>query len=330
VQLLPCQQPGKRQRLDVHARVAARAAAAPPSPVLQSSVRPDDVTDAAAPTPPTTAADQEVQSAVKAVWRRLYQADLSREQYGTAYRILHGSLYVGGFLCHIGVVSPEEACCSHPACAGTLETLSHAFLLCPAVAPAADWLCRVFGAVIGCQQPPVEAGVLLGDCRLSWVPPAGSGQLWTALRVAFLHTVWQLRCRRSLTGRPFDTIALCAAVVAAVRAAIQRDWARATKDLVKLSGACPEWFRGHSPTLRLHDFKALWAVRGVLCTVTGGEESDAEDGGEGGPAVEGEQRPAPRLTLRFSLAHPVAASGVASAGGSPSPTVQAPLDIDPG
>lgn len=280
--------------------------------------RPDDVTDAAATPEPASEEAKLALSAVKAAWRRLKTADLPREQYGVLYRLMHGSLYVGAFLCHIGVLGPEAACCTHPGCAGELETLSHAFLLCPAVAPAADWLCRVFDAVTH-HGPPANAQLLLGDSWAAWQPPPETEHLWTALRAAFLSSVWRLRCRRSLGGQPFTATAVCAAVVAAVRASIQRDWARATKDLVKLSGACPEWFRGRSPALKLSAFRARWAERGVLCTVVGGEDEDSDSEGEGasslgegaasqsGEGAAGAARPPPQLTLHFSLAHPVPA-----------------------
>ena len=96
---------------------------------------------------------------------------------------------------------------------------------------------------------------------------------------------------------PFSPAGVCAVVVASVRAAIQRDWARATKDLVRLAGACPEWFRGRSPALSMRKFRARWASNGVLCRVLGA------DG----------QRPS--LLVRFSLAHPI-----------PAPPPSEPLD----
>jgi hypothetical protein len=329
VQLLPCQNPGKRQRLGVHERLAARAVV--PEAVLQArplggGPGPDDVTDAAAPTLPACEAEQAQRAAVRAAWQRLKTADLPREQYSTAFRLAHGALYVGGFLCHIGVVGPELACCSHPACASELESLSHAFLLCPAVAPAADWVCRVFGAAAGGQPPPASAQVLLGDSHAAWQPPAGSEHLWTALRVAFVQSVWQLRSRRSLTGRAFSATSVCGAVVAAVRASIQRDWARATQSLVTLSGACPEWFRGRSPALAMSAFHQRWAVRGVLCTVAGGAGEPALPPGARPDLAAPAQRP--RLTLHFSLARPVPAPAAPAAG---PPTVQGTQEpLDPG
>lgn len=281
VGLLPCQRPGKRARLCVWERVVEaqqQPAAARPRPPPEP---PDDVRDAAAQGP--------LGSAARALWQGLHSADLPREQYGTLYRLLHGSLYVGAMLCHIHVLPKQQACCTHPACSQELETLSHAFLSCPAVAPAAEWVCRVFGAVAGCAPPVASARVLLADDRVEWSPPA-AGALWLALRAAFLHSVWQLRCQRSLTGTPFSAAGVCAAVVAAVTASIRRDWARASQNLVRLSGACPEWFRGASPALLVQAFEARWAHRGVLCQVrrTAGEE--------------GERR---ELVLRFSLSHPV-------------------------
>ena len=97
-----------------------------------------------------------------------------------------------------------------------------------------------------------------------------------------------LRNRRSRAGTPFTATGVCAAVVAAVSASIRRDWARATQDLIQLSGACPEWFRGRSPAMSVARFKAQWAHRQVLCRVLG-------------------EGPEQQLQLRFSLSHPVPA-----------------------
>ena len=110
---------------------------------------------------------------MRAVWRRLRAADLPREEHALAVRLLHGSLYVGAFLCHIHVLPPGSACCPHPACSvgaarPPLDDLGHAFLTCPAVAPAVDWVCRVFAAASGGPQPP--------SCpRVFWVMRPASG-----------------------------------------------------------------------------------------------------------------------------------------------------------
>ncbi|GAB4814247.1 hypothetical protein N2152v2_001293, partial [Parachlorella kessleri] len=291
VGLLPCQAPGRRARLGVWERVSARHAAEP-QPVPPSSatlvVLPDDTIDAAAPGDPD--------SAERCLWVEMRRADLPREQYIVLYRILHGSMYVGAFLHHISVIPRQQACCSHPACQGELETLSHAFTLCPAVAPAAAWVGRVIAAVAACPTPPPAPEVLLVGNGGGWVAPGDAHQVWLLLRGSFLHAVWQLRCRRSLTGQPFTALAVCAATVASVTSTLRRDWARVTQSLIGMSGMCPEWFRGRSPELALHAFRSRWAHRGVLCRVREGE-GDAQ----------------PTIQLRFTLAHPCAPSPLASA-----------------
>ena len=231
--------------------------------------------------------DEATASAVRAAWSRLREADLPREQFGTAYRVLHASLFVGGYACHCQLVPAADACCTHPACGGQLETLSHAFLACPAVAAAASWVCAVVGAAAGCPPPPPSPSTLL---LARWQPDDEEAEpLWTALRSAFLHSVWLLRCRRSLADAPFSPRSVCAAVVAAIRSSIRRDWMRVTKPLVHLSGAPPEWFKGRDPQLTRSAFERRWVgTEAALCRVTG-------------PAG------ALHIDLLFSLQHPVPA-----------------------
>ena len=228
-------------------------------------------------------------------WARLRRAGLPREQHGLAYRIMHGSLYVNSFLCHIKVLPAAAAYCECAECqpASVLEGLSHAFVHCPAVAPAAEWLCSVFAAISGQGPPPCCPRVLLGDEHAVWRPEPRLQHCWTHLRVSFLHSVWQLRARRSRAGRPFCPATVCAATVAAVRAAIQRDWLRASEDLQRLPGTYSEWFRGRNVHISTDKFKQRWASGGCLCTV---------GAGAGGAA---------RLELRFSVAVPVQAPVVA-------------------
>jgi hypothetical protein len=274
VDLLPCQRPGKRSRLSVHARLAARQQQQLAPPVeqpagagqrqQQASPYPlqDDVRDAGAPAPRTAE-----HAAQRAFWKRLRAADLPRDQYGLAYRIAHGSLYVGAFLCHISMLPPAAACCLHPSCEQQLETLSHAFLTCPAVAPAATWLCDVFGTVSGQPPPPATPQVLLADDPSAWQPHPPLQFLWTNMRLTFLSCIWRLRCQRSLTRRPFDARAVALAVVQALHSAIVRDWTRATRDLTRLDASYSEWFRGRDPSLAIEEFEGRWSHGGVLCVV---------------------------------------------------------------
>ncbi|GAB4817533.1 hypothetical protein N2152v2_004579 [Parachlorella kessleri] len=107
-----------------------------------------------------------------------------------------------------GAMQPERSMLICDTC--ELETLSHAFALCPAVAPAAEWVGRVFAAVAACPAPPpaATAEVLLVGNGGGWVAPAEAHQVWLLLRGSFLHAVWQLRCRCSLTGWGAQRLAL--------------------------------------------------------------------------------------------------------------------------
>ena len=283
IELPSCMRPGKRQRLSVHERLALRheqlqvppAEAQPPGASQRGphALPSDDTLDAAAPAPPPAEGGPlaAVRTAQRAFWERLRAADLPHVQYGLAYRIAHAALYVGAFQCHIHVLPPDAAYCTHPACQlQQLESLTHAFLTCPAVAPAVAWVCSLFAAVSGQPAPPADPQVFLADDFTAWQPqPASLQFLWTNVRLSFLHSVWLLRCRRSLTHQPFDALAVAGATVRALRGAIQRDWTRASRDLTRLEPAYSEWFRGRDPALDMDVFRDRWAHRGVLCVVQG-------------------------------------------------------------
>jgi hypothetical protein len=138
--------------------------------------------------------------------------------------VLHGRLYVSAFLCHVRILPPAMACCVHPACAEQLDDLQHVFLECPVVQPAAAWVCRLFAAVAGGHPPPAHPRVLLADDLSLWRPSPNLQFFWTHLRASYLHVVWQLYSRRSIAGAEFSAPAICAVLVAALTAAIWRDW----------------------------------------------------------------------------------------------------------
>jgi hypothetical protein len=52
----------------------------------------------------------------------------------TAWRLLHGQLFVGGFSRHVHRADPAGHDCPHPSCAGQLATLTHVFITCPLAA----------------------------------------------------------------------------------------------------------------------------------------------------------------------------------------------------
>jgi hypothetical protein len=68
-----------------------------------------------------------------------------------------------------------------------LETLSHAFPDCPAVAPALDWLLQLYAALTGQPPPPRDPLVILGAADWIWHPAQGLHcDLWTLLRITYL------------------------------------------------------------------------------------------------------------------------------------------------
>jgi hypothetical protein len=84
----------------------------------------------------------------------------------TCWRVMHGVLGCNAFICHKRTDLPkEDALCPHLCCravgvaGGAVETLSHAFMECPAVQPAVTWLCDLWKAFSG-EELPRDAAVL--------------------------------------------------------------------------------------------------------------------------------------------------------------------------
>ena len=63
-------------------------------------------------------------------WTAVHSSALDREGRVTAWRLLHGRLFVGAFLRHIGRGTPESHACPHLGCVGQLASLSHVMLTC--------------------------------------------------------------------------------------------------------------------------------------------------------------------------------------------------------
>jgi hypothetical protein len=156
-----------------------------------------------------------------------------------------------------------------------VETLTHAFIDCPKVAPVARWLCDTWRALAG-AEPPCMPLVLLCDDPRAWpaAPDRQAFQLWTRLRVATLGSVWRLRCARA---RPAGDISSLAhrAVKDAIRTvvnAIQRDWARAQSDVRydDEGDLDRDWWSAVDVALDPRRFKAMWASPPILCSVSAG------------------------------------------------------------
>jgi hypothetical protein len=172
----------------------------------------------------------------------------------------------------------EDACCRACIAAGRperLETLTHAFMDCPAVAPALDWLLRVYEALAG-EAPPRDPLVLLAGADWRWRPPVPV--LWHRMRVAFLGCVWAARCAMvpqsvqgglGMDGQPAASDAAAARgvaerVVSTLADGVRRDWRRVVSDVRQDAvGLVPTvWFRGPSPVLPLERFHQWWPAPG--------------------------------------------------------------------
>ena len=283
----------------------ASAAAAPAVPSAAARIvtaGPTSVVPAAARVPPTASATVRTASATAAPvlllplpdkadlpWRRLLDRTLYRPFVITAWRILHGQLGCHAFMHHVqrnvtSIAAPCSNLCRHPAClaSGSLETLSHAFLDCPASAPAIDWLCSTWAALTNQSPPPRTAAVLLADDLRSWTQHSPAAEprlllLWTRLRITVIGSIWAARCARDQGTLRHVSLARFAVMLAVrhITEAIQRDWLRTSTDIRTLDNGffCTDWWRGMDPKLSFAAFSAQWAFGSVFCTV---DEGDAD------------------------------------------------------
>ena len=202
-------------------------------------------------------------------WRELLDDTLVRDHRTVAWRVLHGGLMVGGLQCHLRIDPLGRASCC-PACAAQgraqeLETLSHAFVDCPSVAPAAAWLLQVVAALAGGVPLPPAADVpllVLADLPGLW-EPVQQLPMWRRLRVAYLGCVWHTRCRGVVAHNlhPSAPTATAAAVVDTLRQAVLRDWRRTLVDAraeAHKLGLPSTWFAGRDPRLIRRGFDSLW------------------------------------------------------------------------
>ena len=232
-----------------------------------------------------------------AAWRRLLADQaVARQHRVTAWRVLHGALLVNALRVHVDPrLRAEEGLCSLPACraaaaqhgpgagaqpggAAPWETLTHAFMACPAAAPVLDWAWGLWAALTpGTPQPPRCAAVLLLDRRDCWRPPPWADAAWAALRVTLLGCLWHERCSRTArAGDPGEpgggalasAFRAAAAVVEHLEHAIRRDWDRASGDVRLMSeDVGSALFSGRDPSLSQEGFLQRWGLQGRLCEV---------------------------------------------------------------
>lgn len=202
------------------------------------------------------------------MWAQLWAAPLPVTSRTVAWRVLHGALMVGALRLRVsqGGQHPmlaADACCAACRAAGRgdhLETLSHAFLDCPDVAPALEWLLGVAGYLFD-ELVPRDPLVILGAADWVWAPRAGGRpvtNLWSILRIAYLGAVWTVRC--AVRALHPGARCICDQVVRTLAQGVQRDWLRTLRDVRQdYGGVVPSvWFRGPAPELTTEAFQALW------------------------------------------------------------------------
>ncbi|KAJ9515662.1 hypothetical protein QJQ45_002695 [Haematococcus lacustris] len=209
--------------------------------------------------------DQAGQPCAK-VWKELLDPTLRWEHVIVAWRVLHASLMIGALWGHIlkGAAAPGSSACRfcQP---GHLETLTHAFLTCPAVVPAREWVLDVYGRLTGTRPPSGDAMLLhSGRPTCGEAPPfqPPDSLLWLRLRVAYLGAVWRLRSSGAATALQPQQVArrVVEEVISTLTTAVKRDWHRVGRDIrVGLCGAVPStWFKGKDPELDAAHFDQLW------------------------------------------------------------------------
>ena len=223
------------------------------------------------------------------VWTRLCDPTLPRPFRSTCWAILHGVVGVNAFVYHTlrqpnrPPPDPTTRLCSHPAClnGGVHENMTHAFLDCPAAAPAIDWLLAAWQHLSGAASPPPRsAALLLADDINAWPADtrpsdARTLDLWTRLRVNVLGAIWQVRCLRSETQLRGQSLARRAVTIAvdSIVEAIQRDFQRTQNDLRDMDdnggSFCSSWWRGRDTTMGMGAFENIWARPAFFCSVDG-------------------------------------------------------------
>ena len=215
----------------------------------------------------------------QAVWRRLQDRTLHRPHRLVCWRVLHGQLGCNAFLHHVNPSLFASNCCSAPACRQQrcVETLTHAFLECPEVRPAVEWLQQTWEQLAGERYAvPLTPAFLLADDPEGWVG-ADDGRVyrqWTRLRVAFLGALWEARCSRGGGGGGYGVSLarrVAQATAACVVAAVWRDWLRTSGGRAWSPGwFCADWWRDAGFVLPMQLFRSSWLKPAVFCELRGG------------------------------------------------------------
>jgi hypothetical protein len=219
------------------------------------------------------------------------------------WRVQHASLACGVYRAAKGLEPPvvrgqlpRAARCQLPCCLEEPQpwaNLTHLFCECPAYTAARSWLRELWGVVAPAAAPPPvdSAALMLGDFSAAWpsYPSSSLADLWTVLRATFLHALWAAYWSREPEQQTSE--AVVREVVAELQRLVRLRFVAATLPPAALDALPTAFLTAQLKPAKLAEFCAVWAVGGVLCAVH---------------EVEGE---APRLEVRLSLQHPVAAPG---------------------
>ena len=263
-----------------------------PSPADRARQRQDAAALSAQPAPPASRDDNadalQKWPGGRPAWRNAWQT-AQRKRKPRSHRVfewqlLHSALPVGAAK---AVFLPPGAkdvagivCCGNPTCRPTPphgaphshgwhpETLLHALVECPAVRPALQWLADLWVRIDGGSAPPLLPSVWLQGSNEAWSPHRRtSTDLWHALRISLLASIWSLRMRRVTLGEPFSTSTVVDACVADVRRLVLADWQAALGSCTDMAGTHSSWFPGRPPDMDVVQFEARWCGGGVIAHV---------------------------------------------------------------
>lgn len=278
------------------AAAAAVPAAAPPAGAAQAPPA------AGGPSPAPAVGDEE-RRAVRAAWRRLWDAPVGNRAKTLAWRLMHGRLPCGLYRAAHGAADLSVARCGAGGCreAGRrqpLASLVHLFVHCSRFAAAREWLAATWEAVAG-HRPPMTQEVLLGDREAAWprYPSSADTGLWTALRLTWLLAVWEVHT--TVPTAKQHSRAVVVAAVHALRSLIMAHWAYCCPGRSVFDQLPARVLTRPVEEDDTAKFLARWSGRGRFCVVS---PPGAANGG------------VPTMELLLSLASPVPAPAAPEEG----------------
>jgi hypothetical protein len=239
---------------------AAPLAAAPTCP--SSSATPADEEDQAeSHTPPDPAVTQ--------VWKELCQPDIHRPARITAWRILHGSLMVGAFYCHVykqGATHPDRFC-PHTCCQEKVANLTHTFLHCSIAAPVVQYI-QAFWHWLDPRATPLPPEALLTADSRSWAPSQPFKALWVRLRVSYLQAVWGAYQQARCSHRTPSSASIASTTLHYCHKNMLQDWQLSLSGLRALTAdGFTKQLSGPSAATAREAFFEKWGGEGVLCAL---------------------------------------------------------------